>query len=292
MNTRLLGLSLLFLGVLISCELYEQDDYVEQVFVESYMTALEPLPEVRISRTASAFEFYTFEDFALPNANVQIHLLNDAGIAEETFIYRMDTVGVYIPDGFDDVRVLPMREYLLDITFTDREEHLRAKAFVPDTFRVVRSVRDTTTYQAFEQLEFDFSLSQYPGRQNIYIFSTLALDPENNDSPPIWNNFDDEPPVIASSGLINQDNYQVNPDNTITLTFPWIGIAYFGPNQITAYAVDDNIYDFLRSQSVQLGGSTLSPGEIQNVFYNIEGGIGLFGAMSGASVQVYVKAPF
>jgi len=51
------------------------------------------------------------------------------------------------------------------------------------------------------------------------------------------------------------------------------------------------MYDFLRSQSVQTGGSTLSPGEIQNIDYNVEGGIGIFGSMASDTIAVNILEP-
>jgi hypothetical protein len=68
-------------------------------------------------------------------------------------------------------------------------------------------------------------------------------------------------------------------------------VAFYEDNLIVANTIDDNVYDFIRSQETQLGGSTLSPGEIQNVIYNIEGGIGVFGALASDTVQVYIKRP-
>ncbi len=49
-----------------------------------------------------------------------------------------------------------------------------------------------------------------------------------------------------------------------------------------------NMYDFYRSRDIQGGGSTLSPGEFQNVIYNIDGGIGVFGSMASDTVLVTV----
>jgi hypothetical protein len=49
------------------------------------------------------------------------------------------------------------------------------------------------------------------------------------------------------------------------------------------------MYDFLRSQDVQTGGSTLSPGEIQNIRYNINGGIGIFGSMAADTNRVFIE---
>lgn len=284
-------LSLLFSFLLIaSCELYPQDDYEEQVFVETYLIGNEPLPEIRVSATAPFDAAYTFEAFALETAEILVKRLDDSGNVAEQFSYRLKSAGIYEPDTDDEHLVKPRATYTLDIQFPDRDDHLKAKTVIPDTFRVVRSVRDTAVYQSQDRIAFDYSLSSYPGRQNIYIFSTMALEPDDYPRTPFWADVEDGADKVRSN-LINQDNYVINEDNTITLSFPWIGVAYYGPNKITAYAVDDNVYDYFRSVDVQLGGSTLAPGEIQNVFYNIDGGIGLFGSISGASAEVFIEQP-
>ena len=56
-----------------------------------------------------------------------------------------------------------------------------------------------------------------------------------------------------------------------------------------ASAVDDNLFDFIRSQSVQQGGSTLAPGEIPNVLDHIEGGTGIFGSLARVSHETFVR---
>jgi hypothetical protein len=55
--------------------------------------------------------------------------------------------------------------------------------------------------------------------------------------------------------------------------------------------VDDNIFDFVRSHTVQQGGSTLSPGEIPNVLDRVEGGTGIFGSSAQITYETFVKRP-
>ena len=90
---------------------------------------------------------------------------------------------------------------------------------------------------------------------------------------------------------MNESNFEISPDSSVILQYPWLAVAFFEENQIVANIIDDNIYDFVRSQSVQLGGSTLSPGEIPNILYNIEGGIGVFGSIAADTIQTYIKRP-
>lgn len=71
--------------------------------------------------------------------------------------------------------------------------------------------------------------------------------------------------------------------------FPWLGILFFGLNEIRVQAVDENLYDFIRSQIVQQGGSTLPPGETPNVLEHVDGARGVFGSYASVSTAVFVK---
>ena len=57
----------------------------------------------------------------------------------------------------------------------------------------------------------------------------------------------------TSSGLLNEANFSVDTDGSVTIRYPWIAVAFYGDNKLVASTVDDNIYDFIRSASVQLG---------------------------------------
>ena len=285
-------LLLVMFSLFLACETYEQSDYEEYYVVESYLVANRALQQVRLSTTAPAFEFYSFENTAVSNATVLLRLMNtDGSSVDSTFTFTMSEPGIYQPD--DSHRVLPARTYRLDITTPDMSE-VTATTVVPDTFRVVSGIQDTLVYQSTEQLEVNLSESSYPGRQNVYIFNTLSLNPIEENLTPLYADFyEDEDDLLefsnTSSGLLNEGNFDVNPDGSITVRYPWIAIAFYESNNIVASTVDDNIYDYIRSASVQLGGSTLSPGEIQNVITHVEGGIGLFGAMASDTIRTFIK---
>ncbi|MEX0684468.1 MAG: DUF4249 family protein [Balneolales bacterium] len=291
MKRLLIQLSL-FALIITSCELYEQDEYREKYFVESYLVEGEPLPRIRLTTTASFDTEYIPSENYVTGANVLVHLLDDNDERVATYVYREPSnIGVYVTYR-NEVIVQSERTYELEITFPDSDDTISARTTVPGEFELLSSGKDTLLYQSSEQFTATYSASYYPGRQSYYIFATRALDPENYSLTPFWKMADNEQSslTLINSGIINEDNYQVD-DQELILRFPWLGIAYYGPNEIITYAIDDNIYDFYRSQSVQLGGSTLSPGEIPNIIYNIEGGIGLFGSMAGAKVRVFVDEP-
>lgn len=289
--------SLALLAFLTTCEVYEQDSYEEYYVVESYLVANRQLPQVRVSTTAPVNDLYSFERAAIANAQVQIRLLNENGSdIDQVFTYNSDTAGIYKPIDAHDV--LPTRSYQLYVNIAETASEITATTVVPDTFSVVSAVLDTLIYQSTEQLEITVSESSYPGRQNVFIFNTIAQDPDIDNLTPVYSDLflDDEDNELSeltntSSGLLNAANFTINSDQSITIRYPWIAVAFYGDNKLVATTVDDNVYDFVRSESVQLGGSTLSPGEIQNVITHVEGGLGIFGSLASDTIQTFIK-PF
>ncbi len=296
MNKTLI-LSIIALCMVISaCEVYEQDEYEEHYVVESYLVANRDLAQVRLSTTAPAYEYYSFINTAVSGADVEVRLLASDGVTiEETIPFSQSSPGIYIPDTTHSV--LPLRTYQLHILIPSDMHEITASTFVPDTFRVIDGVQDTVTYQSTaNRLELTLSESNYPGRQNVFIFNTIASDTTYQNLTPVYRDLWDGPESIrdysnTSSGLINEGNFTVNSDGTVTIRYPWIAVAFYGDNRLVASTLDENIYDYIRSESVQLGGSTLSPGEIQNVITHVEGGIGLFGSIASDSIDTFIKRP-
>lgn len=286
---------LLFM-VTVSCDIYEQDDYQEFVVVEGYMVANRTLPEIFISKTSPVDEEFLSDQQYLSGAIVQIVLLNDSGEDHQIFSYSFNSnSNTYLPDEPHDV--LPRQTYRLDIQFTNREEIIRAFTTIPDEFQIINDIPDSVVYQSAEQLELSITAPGRLGSQNVFVFSTKALDPVEENLTPFYkasfenDNFELTDVMINSSGLINEGNFEINADGTITLRYPWIGVAFFGESKIIINSVDRNLDELVRSQQVQLGGSTLSPGEIPNLTYNIEGGIGIFGSLSSDTTRTNFIRP-
>lgn len=290
---------LVVLGIFLSsCEQYTQDEYREFYVVESYLVANRPLPTVRLTRTLPLEERYLIQDAGIANAKVEINLLNDNRSVEKTYSYSHksnNTRGVYAINSRDPV--LPRREYRLIVTFPDNSDTLTSTTIVPGSFETVGSVIDSTFYQSTEQITITTTQSEYPGRQSYFIFSLIAGNPIEENLTPFYNdqagdnNEDSDDFTINSSGIINEDNYDINSDETLTLRVPWLAVAFYGDNEIVANTIDNNLYDFLRSQEVQTGSgpSTLPPGEIQNIIYNVDGGIGIFGSLASDTNRVFIK---
>lgn len=288
---------LLFL--LVGCDPYKQDSYQEYVVVESYAVANDSLPEVRVFRTGPANEKYIPAEAVIKEANVQIVLLNENGNDDEVFSYSYASVeggsGVYRAENKEH-RVLPRRTYRLDVSFDDRPEIIQATTTIPDDFEIINEIPEYITYQS-GQLELTISDTEKTQPQNIFVFTAIALHARLDNMTPFYRASVDEDGVevsdfeINSSGLINEASFDENEDGTITLRYPWLGVAFYGETRIVTQSVDKNLNDLIRSQQVQLGGSTLSPGEIPNLIFNTEGGIGVFGSLASDTVSTIFLRP-
>ena len=279
---------------LTACDSYTQDDYEPEYIVEAYLVAGEALPTLRLSRTAPIGTRYRFEDFAVDDAEVAISLLGADDAVEERYAYRRVAPGVYGPEAAEPDSVRTLRTYALAVQVPDDGAVLRAQTFVPGPFQLLDANADTLVYQAAEQLEARVTLSSYPGRQNIYVFTLQAQDTTNYDLTPFYADQVDDDEALEradlvenSSGIANEENFEHNDDGTLTLRLPWVAVAFYGPNNIIANAIDDNLYDFLRSQG---SGGTGSPGDLQNLIDHVDGGRGVFGSMARDQVTVFVQS--
>lgn len=295
----LIGVLLLALTI-AACDSVDSGTFSVEYVVESYLVAGEPLQQVRLSRTTPINQAYEFSDLAVGDARVEIQLLGPGGEVDEryAFVPAEDTPGVYRPVE-QDVRALPLRTYRLNVEVPGADP-ITSTTVVPDTFRVVSANADTVVFQSTDQLEIEVSLSSSPGRsQSYYIAVTEALDARKETLTPfaksVYERSDGDVSIenlrVSGSPILNQDNYDLNPNNTLTIRYPWLGVAFYGPNRVSLNAIDDNLYDFIRSQSVQQGGSTFSPGEIPNPIERVAGARGVFGSYARIFYDVYVLRP-
>jgi len=280
-----------------SCDTLEPGAYVPEYIVESYQIAGEPLQDVHLSTTGPVDKVYNASEQAVRNADVSVKLLAPDGGVEETYQYSENESepGLYSPDPDDTV--LPLREYRLEVRVSPDVDLIKSTTLVPDTFSVVELSATSVVY-LMDQIQIRMTRSRYPGRQAYLIFRTVALDPRIEQALPntLYILEQDEETSLdefidVASPIFNEDNYDVNPDGTLSIRFPWIAAWFFGPNRIIANALDDNLYDFIRSHSVQQGGSTLSPGEIPNVLTHIEGGRGVFGSYARYMLDIDILRP-
>lgn len=297
-------LSLLALMILNlnGCDPYEQNDFEERYVVEAYLIAENSLPPVQVSTTLPVDQVYTFENAAVDSAEVTISRIGEDGeIEQQTHYHQPDTgrSGFYYPRETEDQIVEPITEYRLTVQPKNAGDPITARTFVPDTFSVQETVQDSVVYQSQRQLKTVISPVRTPFQnQAHFIFTILAGEPLYSNLTPFYKSQVDDGDdtelsdfVKNNSGILNEGNFDKNPDGSISLNLPWLGFAFYGENATVTSSIDKNIYDYRRSQSVQTGSNTLSPGQIQNVIYHVENGIGVFGSMSSDTISTYLQRP-
>lgn len=301
-------LLILAAGSLAGCDPFEPEPYREYVVVEAWLKAGQPLPPVRLSTTMPVDQKYSFEEAAVAGAEVRVHLLDPSGESEAAYAYEMERPGIYRPAPGALHEVIPGRTYHLEVELSDGRQ-VRARTTVPQPFAVSAN-RESIIYQENllggdedvddenKQLILTIHPLSESTQQRIFIFNAIADSPTYENLTPFYKDVidsDDEIDINEfannSSGLTPDDMFTTEPDGTLDLRYPWIGVAFYGGQTIVANSIDSNTNDFVRSQSVQLGGSTLSPGEIPNAIYHVEGGIGVFGSMVSDSVYVRIERP-
>ena len=286
--------------VAAGCDWTDMSPVEEQVVVEAYLVAGEELPTIRLTWSSSVDGVYDPQSRAVTDAVVSVARVDAAGAEIEEYLYLpsnahpLSDPSLYAPVGRSVV--VPGATYALRVGLPDGGL-LTSETTVPDTLAVIAVSRDTTIYEE-EQIELTLSRSEYPGRQAYLIFTASALDASEANATPITLRLleeDDDLSVdelrITSSPPINESTYLDGANEPLTIPVPWLAVRFYGDHVVQISAIDDNLYDFLRSQLVQQGGSTFLPGEVPNILDRVVGGTGVFGSYAAASTHVYVARP-
>ena len=273
-----------------------------EVVVEAYLVAGEALAPVRLTRSVDASTAFSITGAAVRDAAVRIERLGEDGAATDRYTYAPDAdePGLYRPID-TSILVAPAATYRL-IADVPGEGMITATTRVPSSIAIVRADNERTAFQSNNQPSLTITRSGSSDRQDRYVFTvTSLLDFETTSEGELaaqltpfyadaWDADDESISELRvnASPVLNEANYDINPDNTITIDLPWIAVAFFGPNRTAINVIDDNYYDFLRSRQAQQSGT---PGEIPNVLDRVEGGTGLFASYARVSLDIDVLRP-
>lgn len=279
--------------LLQGCDVYTDTGFQKRFVVEAYLVVGRDLPEIRLTHTVPADEPYRFEDTAVENADISVSLLRPTGSVAQKVDYSADSAGIFTPD--QSLTVQPRRTYRLKAVINDNNT-VTATTTVPNSYQLTGSVPDSIVYQTEPQIGVTLVPDEpdTARRQKQFVFNLISEDYHNASLTPFYQDQLEGEDTNRkdyrnnSSGLVSEGNFEIKEDGTINIWVPWIGFAFYGPNKIVTNSIDENLYDFIRTQGVQTGGSTLSPGEIPNVTYNIDGGIGIFGSIATDTVSTYL----
>jgi hypothetical protein len=302
MNARAIIFAILVAGSMVSaCDSVVTFDRENEVVVEGYLVADEAFGVLRLSRVQPVEDTYDFPASAVRGATVHVNLLGTSGDIESTVTYLedLDQPGIYRAEEGAVVR--PLRTYELVVEVPATGERITSRTTVPGAYEVIDPGPDRVVYQGEQRAEVLVTRSDYPGRQAVFVFSVESLEPSFANLTPFYldvvdpdDDGDEEELdnyLINESPLLNEEGYDQISENVLRIQVPWLAFAFYGRNRLRSNALDDNLYDFIRSQSVQQGGSTFAPGEIPNILDRVEGGTGVFGSYSVVETEVYLERP-
>lgn len=291
---------LLLAASLAGCDTTATQPDESQVFVESYQQAGTKLDTVWLTRTVDARSSFDAEENAVRSDDIntiKVLKLNEDGSMAVPTSYSEASPGVYTPDS--DTKVDPGTSYRLEVDLKDGPT-VTSTTTVPNAF-TLENVENTTAVFQNPQRQPTFVLNppdaasqQYEqDRQNVYFFTVTTegkLDPDNL-TPFYRDSYDaDEDSIesfrVNSSGLLNQANFSSRGSGRVSVDLPWIGVAFFGKNTIGINLVDDNYYDFLRSESAQ---ENAPPGEFPNIIEHVENGTGIFASYVRAEKTLTIQ---
>lgn len=305
---RFFSLIIIALTFCVGCDLVNSSEFRSEIVISGFLAASGPLPEIRVTRTVPIGDPYDGQATAIRDAQVLLQRIDasDEVIDEYVYEYVEQSNGLYRYVNTDTSftrmryrifeRVRPLQTYRLRVDVPDHPT-ITSTTLVPDTFSVSSVSSDTVTFQSDDPFTFEVTPPHYPGRQSYFIFTTTALDGFEDQLTPFARSLlDDGDDVTLAdlrervSPILNEESFDLSA-GALRIQFPWLAIYFYGRNRVSMQALDDNLYDFIRSQNVQQGGSTRPPGEIPNVLDPIEGGRGIFGSYAEAAVEFYVRPP-
>ena len=270
--------------------------------VDGILLVDQTLPELFVRRTLPPGQFYSQDAAGVLDAQVRVFQ------GDQLFEYAPDlaTPGRYLPPSAPP-QVEPLTEYRLEVEVEGKT--VRASTTTPERVRVQQAVLlDEDTQEIVQTLksfaEVGDGVYTAPENQITYLDGLLefhlnnvavagyqaaifALDEDLQFADEDWGDFADEedsetsranqsPPLAVSDGIVR---------------WPWFAVAFTGRSLIKVYALDHNWFEYARSspdQQEQGGFGGLAGDNFERPFFQVEGGIGLFGSASVDSVGFVV----
>lgn len=298
---------------LTGCDSGDPGVHTPEPVIEGWLIAGEPMPPVRLTWTQSVETRYGSVPVGVTDAQITIRRVDPGASLQQTVSYTplpnvqnqgfTEVSGQYAPEG--PPRVVPGATYELRAEVSGYPM-LVSQTTVPGDFEVVGVNNQEVVYQSTDQIEIDVSNSAYPGRDAVYIISLESLDASIENLTPFLRDaiysigadesFDPstldpeeiEEVIFRSSPPLNEANWEVNPDQSLKLQLPWFFAAFYGSQEVTVSAIDDNVWNHYRYVNAQEGNGGFAPGEIPNVEAGVTAGRGLFGSITRVKSRVVI----
>ncbi len=275
--------------ILAGCESTptEVEDYEPQPMLSAFLFNGEPLDSIMLESVGSLYAKYEPGQNAIGGADIYVIALDNQG--QDTLFFNFDAgAGVYRPTNAA-VWGVPQgnKQYRVEAHKPSEDLYLWAETVVPDTFSLTVSPApvgidpegvaflDTMTREdANIKLEWTTPSSPVGG----YVIPITCL---SEDYIPLDPDFDPiEDDISEDSSLVNFD---IVLPNFNYRELPWILFEYEGWHEIQLQAADPEYWEYFFSVF------RLYMGQITNVEYNVNGGIGIVAGLARNKFRVYVE---
>lgn len=235
------------------------------VVVDAVLYVDRTLPEIIVTRTRAANIAFTEETVSVNDAEVTV----TQGLA----VYRYESagrLGRYLPPpGSPEVR--PGTEYRLRVSALGRE--VRGVTKTPGRMVIEEiAILEGDTMELLHRLDPDTADgNEVMFRQGLIEVRIDPLDVAAYQVVVLENGVAEggSPPLEARDGR---------------LSLPWFALGSSGEHVVEVYALDRNLFDFLRSVEASgenaFGFGSLAGDTFERPVFNLDGGIGVFGSAS------------
>ena len=283
-------------------ELFGSVEEGSELVVDGLLIVDQPLPELFVRRILPPGQTYSRDEAGVLDAQVRVFQGNQ--VFEYAPAPDPAAPGRYLPPP-EAPLVQTATEYRLEVDVEGKK--VRARTTTPERVRVRQVVLlDEDTQEVMRTLKSFAEMGDevYTAPENqlthlegiielhlekageAYQAALFALEEDaqllDEDFPEIYDRTPENllanqsPPFAASDGIVR---------------WPWFAVVYTGRSLIKVYAVDHNWFDYARSspdQQEQGGFGGMAGDNFERPFFQVEGGIGLFGSASVDSVGFVV----
>ncbi len=271
-----------------------------EVVVDATLIVGRPLADIFVRRTRDPGQSYSRALAAVTDAQVNI------AQGAQTYAYRADpdSAGRYLPPA-DAPLVEPQTEYVLQVRLDDGAVCSRTTTPPPLQLREV-VLLDEDAESALRRLktfgELGDGVYSAPENQLVYPQGVLEFRLDRSDVPAYQLalfSLDPDSESLVDSDILEEDDIDdferqgASPPLDVAsgqVRLPWFAIGFAGRYLVKVYAVDQNWFDYARSNidddGPVFGG--LAGDNFERPIFNVSGGIGLFGSAAVDSVGFFV----
>ena len=272
-----------------------------ELVVDALLLVDQDLPALFVRRSLAADIAYDRGATGVADARVRI-LQGD-----RAFEYAPDAEepGRYLPPP-DPPRVEPRTEYQLEVEVGGQS--LWGRTTTPDRLRVRQAVLiDWETGEVLRTLksfaEAGDGVFEAPENQLLYLEGVLEIHLEAAEAAGYQAGIFslDESPEKVNEDLDEFYDDDVDPSRNESpplavtegiVRWPWFAVYYAGRSIVKVYALDQNWFDYARTNADQQqqggGAGGLAGDNFERPLFSVEGGLGLFGSASADSVGFVV----